>query len=480
MSVEFLFTNTTYQTSDNNSYNYIGHHNEDVDMGCAFSSNDKDTQMHDARHHGVVDEDVVMDPFYFESLPLELAVLVLKACDARDLLNLSQCSRDFYELCATNSVWRRLAKRNWNVNKGGLLKKCLPSWKLYYAQKQILSQPNIMQWIEVLPSGELPSKRYQHTASVVGDYVYFIGGQELPEKRFDEIFRLNTSTMVSERVTLASGAVPKYARHTAVTVGNKIFTFGGYDGINQHFQLCQFDPNTLEWTRPHTTGDVPQPRTNHSAASVGHLMYLFGGMYKEADDRLVFLDDFYVLDTITMHWRKIMAKGFRPPPRCGHRLLAFGDKILMFGGGSGELWDKKYNDVYIYDPRLNMWQTPTIQGAAPVCTFTLAFVTGPFLFLFGGQSLTDTSLTNDLFVLDTIAWTWTKMEAHGVFPTARDMGSGSMVGDSMYMFGGYCGAAIDTFFRLQMSPSLFNPYKGGSLDLVPMPELPPNEVLPAV
>lgn len=39
-------------------------------------------------------------------------------------------------------------------------------------------------------NGDVISKRYQHTGSAVGKDVYFIGGQELPEKRFDEMYFL--------------------------------------------------------------------------------------------------------------------------------------------------------------------------------------------------------------------------------------------------------------------------------------------------
>jgi len=265
------------------------------------------------------------------------------------------------------------------------------------------------------------------------------------------------------KVSPSKGKLPKFARHAAVTIENKIYTFGGYDGVREHFQLCTYSPDTNEWDTPTTTGDKPVSRTNHAAASIGSKMFMFGGMYKESGERLIFLDDFYELDTLTLTWKNLQPKGIKPSPRCGHRLVTFGEKLLLFGGGSGEHWDRKYNDIHIYDPALNTWSRPKVINEAPVCTFTIAFTQGPFLFLFGGQSLADNSLTSDLYVLDTINWTWTKLTPQNSCPTSRDMGSGSVVGNSMYMFGGYCGAAIDSFFMLKMSDELLSPFRSSTL-----------------
>ncbi len=47
-----------------------------------------------------------------------------------------------------------------------------------------------------------------------------------------------------ERVELVSGAVPNFARHTAVAIGTKIWVYGGYDGIGAFYGLALFDTGT--------------------------------------------------------------------------------------------------------------------------------------------------------------------------------------------------------------------------------------------
>lgn len=320
----------------------------------------------------------------------------------------------------------------------------------------MIMKEGAFQWHPLRPTGINITKRYQHTGTVVGDDIYFIGGQELPEKRFDDIYVFRTQTNETNKVHLRSGMPPKFARHTAVSIGKKIFTFGGFDGVSQHFHLFVYDTITNSWTNPRTNGLQPPSRTNHAAATIDKKMYLFGGMFKEATpmgcERLVFLNDLFVLDSATLTWTKLPQKGDVPSPRCGHRMVSMNNLLVLFGGGCGEQWDHKYSDVHVYNPATNVWVKPKLAGQAPVCTFTVTFTAGDvFFFVFGGQSMQDNNLTNDLYCLDTTSMEWLKLNASNTAPGARDMASGNVVGNNMYMFGGYCGAAIDTFYTLQMN-----------------------------
>jgi len=131
----------------------------------------------------------------------------------------------------------------------------------------------------------------------------------------------------------------------------------------------------------------------------------------------------------------------------------------LFGGGFGEQWDRKYSDIHIFDTRTNVWTKPKVIGSAPVCTFTVAFAVGNFMFIFGGQSLDDNNLTNTLYCFDTVSLEWKKMDtgADRKCPSQRDMASGNIIGNKMVMFGGYCGAAVDSWWQLDIDPLLVGP-----------------------
>jgi len=404
--------------------------------------------------------EVYEDMSYLLDLPPLVLLVVLGSLSCSEVAAASATCQEMYRLCNHNAVWKRVAKREWNLRPSkGVFQPA--RWKHYYAQKKTVMREGAFKWQALKTEGDTISKRYQHTGSAVGNSIYFIGGQELPEKRFDEVFVFHTDTMKVEKVNPATGNPPKFARHTAVTLGHKIYLFGGFDGVSQHFHLSVFDTKTLIWSSVKPSGPAPPSRTNHSAVALGSRMFIFGGMYKESahnGDKLVFLNDMHVLDTAgpTLTWTRIPQRGTIPSPRCGHRMVAFGHLLVLFGGGCGEQWDLKFSDVYVFDTNTNVWVKPKVTGSAPVCTFTVAFSAGVFLFVFGGQSLNDNNLTNDLYCLDTVSMAWSNLSATDK-PGARDMASGNLIGNNMYMFGGYCGTAIDTFYKLQMDPDIVGP-----------------------
>lgn len=410
------------------------------------------------------------EAFPLLDLPPLVLVVVLGSLTAHEVAVASETCQGLYRLCQHNAVWKRVAKKKWGLRPSkGVLRPA--RWNHYYSQKSVVLREGAFKWEHMHPTGDTISKRYQHTGSAVGNDVYFIGGQELPEKRFDEIFVLHTDTMKVDKVNPAQGNPPKFARHTAVTIGERVYLFGGFDGVSRHFHLSVFDTKTTEWMCPKPAGNTPPSRTNHSAVAIGSRMYIFGGMYKDTtagSDKLIFLNDMHVLETDgpELKWVRIHQRGSLPTPRCGHRMVAFGSQLLLFGGGCGEQWDSKFSDVYVFDTTTNEWMKPKITGQAPVCTFTVTFSAGVFLFVFGGQSLHDNNLTNELYCLDTVSLAWTNLATVGTKPGARDMASGNMVGPNMWMFGGYCGTAIDTLYKLQMDPEIAD---------MPMPSLPPRQ-----
>jgi len=405
-----------------------------------------------------------MDPdatYTLLDLPPLVLLVVLGNLTPYEVAGASEACHALHRLCQHNGVWKRVAKKTWGLRPSmGIVRPA--RWKQYYAQKTVVMREGSFRWECIKPDGDTISKRYQHTGSAVNKDIYFVGGQELPDKRFDEIFVFRSETNTVEKISPVQGSPPKFARHTAVTIGEKIYLFGGFDGVSQHFHLSVFDTTSLVWANVKPAGTLPPSRTNHSAVAVGTRMYIFGGMYKDTtagSDKLVFLNDMYMLETSGpgLSWSRVVQKGEAPSPRCGHRMVSFGHLLVLFGGGCGEQWDHKFADVYVFDTTTNEWIKPKVVGMAPVCTFTVTFSVGVFLFVFGGQSFTDNNLTAELYCLDTVSMTWSKVIPAGERPSPRDMASGNVVGSSMYMFGGYCGTAIDNLFKLQMDPAIMEP-----------------------
>ena len=118
--------------------------------------------------------------------------------------------------------------------------------------------------------------------------------------------------------------------------------------------------NTGTWQKPDVSGDPPAGRWLHSATTVDNKIYVFGGL---VDDRQRF-NDTYVFDTDSTTWRKLNCRGVQPYPRAHHTATFISDqrRLMIFGGygGSGRLFSE-----------LDALDVDTLTWAPPVVTLRL-------------------------------------------------------------------------------------------------------------
>jgi len=399
---------------------------------------------------------------------------IISFLSAEDMCTLARTSRGMRRLSKENRLWRKLCKKNGWVVPRDIALDAQPGpfdYRKYFSEKTLISRTGSLKWAEPpKTSGTVPTKRFKHSATAVGKHIIFIGGQETDTKRFNEIIYFNTETKSFSRPTIKGDKVPTFSRHTACLVGSRVYIFGGFDGHGTNFDLASFDPYTCTWTniaKSAQKGTPPPSRTNHAAAAVGKNMYIFGGNNNNEAGQYQVLKDFCMLDTRTMTWSTPQTTGTAPCARSGHTLTAIGKKLYLFGGGvwnERDGWVHKFNDLYIFDTETLHWTKTDCKGKIDSSTFPISFVIGRFLFIFGGGSKPSHCVTNDLYVLDTVTLTWSSPESDGTKPQARDMGSASTVGDTVYFLGGYAGGAMEFFDRMIVScaPVLSAPSTTGS------------------
>ena len=191
------------------------------------------------------------------------------------------------------------------------------------------------------------------------------------QKRFDDCFLLGTEKF---RWTIpeVSGQIPApRANHSATLIGDKLYIIGGYGGAG--FSRVMFndvhvmDTNTFEFTKLAVTGTAPDPRANHVTVNVRDVLYVLGGRGFTA-----VYDDMYVFDPDEMKWTKDSVT--TPEPCYNHAGLACMAvptwKAFFFGGRHG-VYDKdtdtrKYNDqITVLDADNKTWLMPAIGGKSP-------------------------------------------------------------------------------------------------------------------
>lgn len=141
---------------------------------------------------------------------------------------------------------------------------------------------------------------------------------------------------------------------------------------------------TMQWTHPELTGDIPPPCRAHTATLVDRKLIVFGGGEGPA-----YYNDVYILDTATRRWiHPLYPEGSAlPPPRRAHTSVLYKNKLWIFGGGNGST---ALNDVWTLDvggpvERMRWEQIETIGTAPTARGYHTANLIGNVMVVVGGS-----------------------------------------------------------------------------------------------
>ena len=115
--------------------------------------------------------------------------------------------------------------------------------------------------------------------------------------------------------------------------------------------------------------------------TIGSKLFIWGGCAADCVDVAV-----YCLDMGTMSWeRRHASTGAPPAARAGHTMAVVHERLVIIGGCDGKR-GTCYPGVHVYDPARDMWTSPTLLGAAQPIGLqgALAAVVGGEITLYGG------------------------------------------------------------------------------------------------
>lgn len=294
-------------------------------------------------------------------------------------------------------------------------------------------------------------RRVNHAAVPIGDKIFSFGGfctgENYREKRPIDIFVLNTITyrwVQIKNQDPSKDEVWPFQRygHTVAAYGEDIYLFGGRNDHTPCNCLYKYDTNTLSWSKPKVTGDIPGERDGHSACVIGKFMFVFGG-YEDAVER--YAQEVFRLDLETMHWKLMACNGEPPIHRDFHSAVAVGRNMFIFGGRStlsstlsGLNQDIYSNKVCYFDTTTNTWHRPLISSTpSPLGRRSHSAISiGNNILIFGGFNGRFEKHMNDLWCLDTDSMSWRHLDPKGEPPTARRRQAMCRVKNKIFLFGG--------------------------------------------
>ncbi|CAL8114882.1 unnamed protein product [Orchesella dallaii] len=238
--------------------------------------------------------------------------------------------------------------------------------------------------------------------------------------------------------------------HRAVAYGNDMIVFGGgNEGIVE--ELHVFDTVSHEWSQPQMKGEIPPGCAAYGLVLDGCRMLLYGGMMKYGR----YNGDLYELNIPKWEWKKLKPKdprnGEPPYARIGHSFTILRDQVFMFGGLANDSDDERFNiprylgGFYALNIRFNnghgIWEIPPSYGDPPgprESHSAVAYVSkdgrDKKLFIYGGMN---GCRLEDLYVLDLNTLMWWKPQLGGTTPSPRSLHTATLVGEKMYVFGGW-------------------------------------------
>ena len=155
---------------------------------------------------------------------------------------------------------------------------------------------------------------------------------------------------------------------------DELFLFGGeyFNGAVASFynDLFVYKINQDSW-RKVTSPNSPLPRSGHAMSAGGNAggVYVFGGEFSSPKQGTFYhYNDFWRLEPGTREWTKLETKGgggSGPPARSGHRMTAFKNYIVLFGGFQDTSQQTRYlQDVWLYDTQRYVWHAVQFPPAA--------------------------------------------------------------------------------------------------------------------
>ncbi|KAL6974809.1 hypothetical protein U1Q18_048406 [Sarracenia purpurea var. burkii] len=214
-----------------------------------------------------------------------------------------------------------------------------------------------MAWNTLSTTGHGPGPRDSHSAVLVGSQMIVFGGTN-GSKKVNDLHILDLGSREWTRPNCKGTRPSPRESHTATLVGDdKLVIFGGSgEGDTNYLNDLHFlDLKTMRWTSPEIKGNFPVPRDSHSAVSVGNKLFVYGGdcgdRYEGDIDVLdmgtltwsrvyivggvgdkQYYNDVWVLDVIACSWTQLEIRGQQPQGRFSHTAIVSETDIIIYGG----------------------------------------------------------------------------------------------------------------------------------------------------
>jgi N-acetylneuraminic acid mutarotase len=333
--------------------------------------------------------------------------------------------------------------------------------------------------------------RSKHTVVAFKDAVYVFGGDN-GKSMLNDLLRFDVKEKSWGRAFVTgTPPAPRY-HHSAIFHDASMFVFGGYTGdihsnsnLTNRNDLWEYKFDTTQWLewKPPPASPQPVPRSAHGAAVFDGKLYIFAGydgnarlkdmwsislstpspispssrVSSTADGRQAVCASPPPTTNNQRKWEQVSCRGEPPPTCCNFPVAVARDSMFVFSGQTGA---RITNSLFQFHFASNTWTRISTEHilrdapSPPIRRYGHSMVAyDRHLYVFGGAA--DNILPNELhcFDLDDETWSLVPAAPKSLVPTGRLFHAATMVGDSMYLFGGTVDNNIRSgeMFRFQLA-----------------------------
>ena len=325
------------------------------------------------------------------------------------------------------------------------------------------------EWCAVTPAGDAPPPRWGHSAASLGGRMYIMGGDDLTDSDDDILRDLYMLDASSNTWRQCRDAPHGRCWHSLTVVGGSLsgnsdilLAFGGETlkagtapGTATRVPLnsmLSYDPEFEVWYDAVDRGTRPSARLGHTASlhtanGGSEKLVVFAGWsgrkYSDPELRELHIGSDWA-------WRRVLSGGQPPLARAYHSATKlFGHRLLVFGGHDAEL--RTFCQPHVLDLSTMSWHHPEVSGTppAPRTGHAAVCLDGYRILIHGGwEPITEQDGTErfrmheDMAILDTDDWTWSRPTLRGEPPKARvghsivALPAAGEEGASLVLFGG--------------------------------------------
>ena len=200
------------------------------------------------------------------------------------------------------------------------------------------------EWVRLRTTGETPSKRMGHAATLTKDGRVFVHGgvgknADGDDEYLADAYELNLGTLTWSKVPMRGSAPTPRAFHTINAMSTMMVCFGGDDGEQFLRQTYYMPYSDASWREPEMAGVGgkgkagvmwPSERACHSATTLDDedTLIIFGGLGTSS----VSLNDCWAWSAGELCWSPVETPSQEPEARFLHAATVIGDGLFVTGG----------------------------------------------------------------------------------------------------------------------------------------------------